>query len=204
VNLFAAAEPVSLNLPGAEIRYWPALPLQPDTSVWRDSLIAQTPWRQESIEVWGRTHPQPRLTAWYGDDGASYAYSGLSLAPLRWTPLLASIKQQVEACCEHRFNSVLLNYYRDHRDSMGMHADDEPELGPEPVIASLSLGEQRVLRFRHRYDSGEPAVKLPLDDGSLLLMSGATQRNWKHGIDKLSRFCGPRVNLTFRRIVTAT
>ena len=153
------------------------------------------------MHVWGKTHLQPRLHAWYGDPGMGYRYSGLELEPLGWTPLLTALKAQVEALCEASFNSVLLNYYRDQRDSMGMHADDEPELGPDPVIASVSFGEERVLRFKHRRDRSIEPIKVSLPHGSLLLMKGPTQANWHHGINKLSRPCGPRVNLTFRRIV---
>jgi alkylated DNA repair dioxygenase AlkB len=153
------------------------------------------------VVVWGKTYPQPRLTAWYGDEDARYEYSGLELAPLPWTARLLAIKASVERAAGTRFNSVLLNYYRNERDSMGMHSDDEPELGAEPVIASLSLGETRTLVFRHRLDRSRTPIRIDLGDGSLLLMRGATQRNWKHGIAKERRPCGARVNLTFRRIV---
>ncbi len=114
--------------------------------------------------------------------------------------LLTRLKARVEQVTGSRFNSVLLNYYRDQRDSMGLHADDEPELGAEPVIASLSLGEERKLVFRHRSRRELTTVSVPLPSGSLLVMRGPTQRHWKHGIRKLTRPCGPRVNLTFRRV----
>jgi alkylated DNA repair dioxygenase AlkB len=117
---------------------------------------------------------------------------------LPWTPLLAHIKAAVETASGRRFNSVLLNYYRDGRDSMGMHSDDEPELGPEPAIASVSFGETRTFILRHK--RSKRTVKLDLTSGSMLLMAGATQSNWVHGIDKVSRPLGPRVNLTFRFI----
>lgn len=123
-------------------------------------LIADTPWRVESVVLWGRRYPQPRLTAWYGDENARYVYSGIELDPLPWTPRLLAIRASVERATDSRFNSVLLNYYRNERDSMGMHSDDEAEL----------------------------------------LMRGATQRNWKHGIAKERRPRGARVNLTFRYI----
>jgi alkylated DNA repair dioxygenase AlkB len=183
------------------VRLWPRIDWQPDADACLARLIAETPWRQDEVQVWGKTHLQPRLHAWYGDEGMRYRYSGLELAPLPWTPLLSSLRRQVEVITGAEFNSVLLNYYRDHRDSMGMHADDEPELGSDPVIASVSFGEERVLRFKHRRDRNIEPVKLPLPHGSLLLMRGATQANWHHGINKLTRPCGPRANLTFRRIV---
>jgi alkylated DNA repair dioxygenase AlkB len=163
-------------------------------------LIEDTPWRIESVVLWGRRYPQPRLTAWYGDENARYVYSGIELDPLPWTPRLLAIRASVERTTHTRFNSVLLNYYRDERDSMGMHSDDEPELGAEPVIASLSFGAARTLVFRHRSDRGTKPIRIELGDGSLLLMRGATQRNWKHGIAKERRPRSARVNLTFRHI----
>lgn len=165
-----------------------------------DELITATPWQERTIKLWGKSYLQPRLTAWYGDAGCGYSYSGIRLEPLPWTDLLLSLKDRVEALAGHRFNSVLLNYYRNERDSMGMHSDDEPELGPAPVIASLSLGQERSLLLRHKTRTDLGTLKLPLPNQSLLIMAGATQRHWKHGIAKLSRPCGPRLNLTFRRI----
>jgi alkylated DNA repair dioxygenase AlkB len=162
-------------------------------------LIAETAWRAESVTVFGRRHLQPRLTAWHGE--ASYTYSGLTLAPLPFTPLLQAIRAAVEAATGHRYNSVLLNYYRDGRDSMGMHSDDEPELGPQPAIASVSFGETRAFVLRHKH-TGE-TVRLELADGSLLFMGGGLQLNWRHGINKSARPLGPRVNLTFRQIFQA-
>lgn len=159
-------------------------------------LIAETAWRAETITLWGKQHAQPRLSAWYGD--ARYSYSGLTLDPLPFTPLQLRIKAAVEAATGRPFNSVLLNYYRNERDSMGMHSDDEPELGPEPAIASVSFGATRSFILKHR--RSKQTLRLPLGDGSLLLMSGPTQENWTHGINKQTRPCGPRVNLTFRYI----
>jgi alkylated DNA repair dioxygenase AlkB len=159
-------------------------------------LVGETPWREESVVVYGKRHLQPRLTAWYGD--ASYTYSGLRLEPLPWTELLLVIRGAVEAACGHRFNSVLLNRYRNGRDSMGMHSDDEPKLGLDPVIASLSYGATRTFILRHKRD--KRTIRLALDDGSLLLMSGQLQRHWLHGINKSSRPLGERINLTFRYI----
>jgi alkylated DNA repair dioxygenase AlkB len=160
-------------------------------------LVAQTAWRAETVVVYGKRHPQPRLTAWHGD--AAYSYSGLTLAPEPFSPLLETLRSAVEAVTGHRYNSVLLNYYRDGRDSMGMHSDDEPELGPAPAIASLSLGATRTFVLRHK-QTGQ-TVKLDLPDGSLLLMAGALQRHWLHGINKTARSVAPRLNLTFRYIV---
>lgn len=165
-------------------------------------LIDDTPWRQDEVTVWGRRWPQPRLAAWYGDPEARYRYARLDLQPLAWTPVLLGLKAEVEQVCGQRFNSVLLNYYRDQGDAMGMHADDEPELGARPLIASLSLGATRRFAIRHRRDRGRPGLDLDLADGSLLIMAGDMQQHWKHGLRRQRRPCGPRVNLTFRRILT--
>ena len=159
-------------------------------------LVAETAWRQDSITVWNKVHLQPRLSAWYGN--APYRYSGMLLEPLPFTALQLRLKEAVEAATGHRYNSVLLNYYRDEHDSMGMHADDERELGPAPAIASLSFGAARTLVFKHK--RLPLTSKLALGDGSLLLMAGPTQRHWKHGINKQRQHCGPRINLTFRHI----
>ena len=184
-----------------EVFYLRNLELGRDDVTVRDQLIAEVPWRQESILVWGKMYRQPRLVAWFGDEGSNYTYSGITLNPIPWTDLLFDIKKRVETVTSADFNSVLLNYYRDNRDSMGFHSDDEAELGQNPVIASLSLGEERTLVLKHRTSKLAKPVRLRLESGSLLLMKGETQRHWKHGIAKETRRCGPRINLTFRRIV---
>jgi alkylated DNA repair dioxygenase AlkB len=189
-----------IPMPDAEVSYLACLALAESHEEVLGQLIAEVPWRSEEVVIWGRRLPQPRLTAWYGDPGAAYAYSGIQLHPLPWTPNLRDIKTRVEALVGSTFNSVLLNYYRDHQDSIGFHSDAEPELGEQPVIASLSLGAERTFIMRHKtLDRIEP-VRLRLASGSLLLMRGDTQRCWRHGVPKESRPCGPRVNLTFRRI----
>lgn len=188
-------------MPDADVRLLRRLDLaQPSVEILR-RLIAEVPWRHEEVVMWGRKVPQPRLTAWYGDPGRAYAYSGIELQPLPWTTLLLDIKTRVEAAAGTAFNSVLLNYYRDERDSIGFHSDDEPELGPRPAIASLSLGAERIFILKHKKLKHAEPVRLPLPSGSLLLMRGETQHNWRHGIAKESRPCGARVNLTFRTIV---
>ncbi|UOG74683.1 alpha-ketoglutarate-dependent dioxygenase AlkB [Hymenobacter tibetensis] len=162
-------------------------------------------WRHEPIKIFGKEVMQPRLTAWYGDPGARYAYSGLALEPLPFTPALQQLREQVEAAANTRFNSVLLNLYRTGQDSMGWHADDEPELGPEPVIASISLGATRRFRMRPRHPDRlrHDSVALDLNSGSLLLMRGTTQQHWLHAIPKTARPTTPRLNLTFRLVTTA-
>lgn len=186
----------------AEVYYLHHLPLAQPPHIVMSELIDEVRWRAENIVVWGRTYPQPRLIAWYGDVGMNYTYSGIQLVPLPWTETLLDIKSRVEGATHMDFNSVLLNYYRDQRDSMGLHSDDEPELGERPILASLSLGEERIFILKHKRAKALKPVRLKLASGSLLLMRGETQRYWKHGIDKETRPCGPRVNLTFRRIRT--
>ncbi|WP_026880498.1 alpha-ketoglutarate-dependent dioxygenase AlkB family protein [Hymenobacter norwichensis] len=163
-------------------------------------LTTTIPWRHEPIKLFGKEVLQPRLTAWHGDPTARYAYSGLALDPQPWTPALQQLRQQVEAAAQTRFNSVLLNLYRHGQDSMGWHADDEPELGMAPVIASVSLGATRRFRLRPRHPEVvvHAPVSLDLPTGSLLLMRGTTQQHWLHAVPKTARPTEPRLNLTFR------
>lgn len=196
----SAPAPANIPMPDAEVLLYTDLHLGCEADGLLRRLIDDVHWRQEHITLFGKTHQQPRLVAWYGDQHARYRYSGKTYEPLPWSDTLQQLKGLAERVSASRFNSVLLNYYRDGRDSMGLHADDEPELGPEPVIASLSLGETRTLYFRHRYRKDLDTVNVALPAGSLLLMRGATQRYWKHGIRKLARTCGPRINLTFRHV----
>lgn len=151
--------------------------------------------------MFGRQVAIPRLQAWYGDPNCTYRYSGLQLNPLPWTPDLLQLKARVEKLCQHTFNSVLLNLYRTGSDSNGWHSDDEKELGEQPVIASLSLGETRRFRLRHKYDKDIAPINLNLSSGSLLCMSGHSQSCWQHCIPKTARTVGPRINLTFRNIL---
>ncbi len=158
-------------------------------------LLEQVPWRQES----GRFGPMPRLTAWYADAGRSYSYSGVTHIGLEWIPPLVALKHRLEATCEASFNSALLNRYRDGRDSMGWHADNERELGINPAIASVSLGSARRFRLKH-LQTGE-TLEFDLSHGSLLLMAGTTQHHWQHAVPKSTRSVGERINVTFREIV---
>jgi alkylated DNA repair dioxygenase AlkB len=189
-----------IPLEDAELYYLPRILLPHTAETVMNQLIDEVPWRADNIVVWGKTYPQPRLTAWYGDEGANYTYSGIHLDPLPWTHTLIEIKKRVERISGIDFNSVLLNYYRDHRDSMGLHSDDEPELGRRPIISSVSLGEERTFILKHKTRRDLKIVRLRLASGSLLLMTGETQHYWKHGIEKERRPCGSRINLTFRRI----
>jgi alkylated DNA repair dioxygenase AlkB len=197
-DLLEPLERVKLSMIDADVTFWRQIDLGRDGGRLLHDLIDQSAWRQEKIVVYGKPYLQPRLSAWHGD--LAYSYSGIRLEPRPWTAILQDIRRRVEALAGYEFNSVLLNYYRDHRDKMGMHSDDEAELGPQPVIASLSLGETRTLLFRHRTRKELKTVKLALPDASLLLMRGDTQKHWRHGINAEKRACGPRINLTFRTI----
>lgn len=198
MDLFTPANSlIAIPIPDGELLWLEQLPLGLANEEVLARLVAETGWRAETITLWGKQYLQPRLTAWHGD--ARYGYSGLDLEPLPFTPLLLAMKAAVEAATGHGFNSVLLNYYRDERDSMGMHSDDEPELGPEPAIASVSFGAARTFILRHR--QSKQTLKLQLTSGSVLLMRGKTQHFWLHGINKSVRPIGPRVNLTFRNIL---
>ena len=192
--------PEFLEAPDADLLLFRHLDLgAPEAEVFR-SLLDAVAWRREQITLFGKTHWQPRLLAWYGDPDASYRYSGKRYDPQPWLPELDDLRARVEAVSGARFNSVLANLYRDGNDSMGLHADDEPELGENPVIASLSLGEERVFRLKHRTRQDLRPLRLPLPGGSLLVMRGPTQRYWKHEVPKSRRPCGPRINLTFRLV----
>lgn len=159
-------------------------------------IVIDTPWRQEEITVFGRKYPMPRQTYWMGD--VPYSYSGLINLSEGTSEPVASVWRQVEELCQTTFNGVLLNLYRDGRDSMGWHADDEKSLGPQPIIASVNLGAARRLRFKPRSKILSESVSVDLPHGSVLIMRGNTQRNWLHCVPKTAKVVGPRVNLTFR------
>jgi len=163
------------------------------------ALHSSVKWRQDTIYFYGKTIPLPRLTSWYGDEGKSYIYSGIQQHPEPWTPTLTSIKLKAEAISKITFNSVLINLYRDGKDSVSWHSDDEPELGKNPIIASISLGGTRRFSLRHK-TSKDYKIDIDLPKGSLLLMKGETQHFWKHQIAKTAKSVEPRINLTFRVI----
>jgi alkylated DNA repair dioxygenase AlkB len=160
------------------------------------SINDETPWEARNIVLFGKEVPQPRLACWYGD--LAYSYSGITLDPRPMTPTLLEIKQRCEQAASARFNSVLVNLYRDGQDSMGLHADDEPELGVEPIIASVSFGGERNFRLRHR--QSKDLQQISLATGSLLVMSGLSQECWMHDVPKTKKFVAPHINLTFRYI----
>lgn len=196
---YASPSGEPLPLQDADIRYWSRAFGPEEASRLFDELRASTEWRQEEVLIFGRRRLVPRLVAWYGDPGARYTYSGTPHEPLPWTPAIQRVRERVHELAGHTFNGVLLNLYRDGRDGMGWHSDDEPELGRDPVIASVSFGATRRFRLRHR-KRRELAAEIPLAHGSLLLMAGSTQHHWLHAVPKTSSAVGPRVNLTFRGV----
>jgi alkylated DNA repair dioxygenase AlkB len=196
VSLFPDTQ---LQLPDAQLDFQPGWLDASTADSWLSQLLQETPWQQPQLRLYGRLHPVPRLVAWYGDDEASYRYSGLIHRPLPWTPLLAHIRQRLQAAVSQPLNGALLNYYRDGHDSMGWHSDDEAELGANPLIVSLNLGGTRRFDLR-RKGCSRIEHSLELANGSLLVMAGPTQHYWQHQVAKTRRPCAPRLNLTFRLI----
>lgn len=162
-------------------------------------LYSGTQWQQDTIQIFGKCTPLPRLTAWYGDEGKSYTYSGIEQHPQPWTPTLSSIKARIEKVADVTFNSVLLNLYRHGKDSVSWHSDDEPELGKNPIIGSVSFGETRRFSLKHKQIK-DRKVEIDLPHGSFLLMRDETQHYWRHQISKTTKAVSPRINLTFRII----
>jgi alkylated DNA repair dioxygenase AlkB len=165
------------------------------------ALLTGLHWQEEDIFIFGKWAKVPRLMCWYGEPDAYYQYSGVIHQPKPWTPELFKIRKKVEQQCQCPFNSVLANLYRDGRDSMGCHADNEKELGINPVIASLSLGEERVFKMRHK--KRRHTLNINLQHGDLLIMGGTCQQHWVHSVPKTKISKAPRINLTFRKILIA-
>lgn len=191
---------IELLLPDASVFLWEVFLPEPEANVLYTTLRYQTTWQPNVIRLYGKEHPLPRLTAWYGEPDACYRYSGILNQPLPWTPHLSAVRDHVQHVTGHTFNSVLLNLYRSGADSVSWHADNEPEFGEKPVIASVSLGAVRVFQLRHRIRKDIARCEVPLPHGSLLLMTGDTQTYWQHRIPKTTRPMGARINLTFRYI----
>ena len=165
-----------------------------------DALINEVPWESHDLMLFGRTVTEPRLSAWIADTGVAYRYSGVTRTPLPWNSTLAAIRDDCGRATSVTFNSVLANLYRSGDDAMGWHADDEPELGLDPTIASVSLGAERRFDFRHRHSGDLVSVVLPHD--SLLIMSGPTQTHWMHRIARTKKSHDARINLTYRYVVS--
>jgi alkylated DNA repair dioxygenase AlkB len=166
-----------------------------------DQLTGSLHWTQDRIVVYGREVQIPRLNAWYGDPGTDYAYSGLQLQPRPWLPALGDLREQLSAHLQHRFNSVLANFYRDGSDSVGRHADDETELGPLPLIATISLGASRRFALYPKKKGAAAPWRADLPGGSLFVMAGRCQQAWQHEIPKTARPVGGRVSLTYRQLI---
>ena len=198
MNLLFPHEKIVFDLPDAEIEYHPSLFNSEKANELFELLKNEIPWQHDEITVYGKKHLQPRLTSLFGNDGKPYGYSNIIMQPNRWNPLLMFIKNEVEAVCNENFTTVLLNYYRDGKDSNGWHADNEKELGRNPIIASVSFGAERVFQLKHNTTNQRQNINL--ENGSLLIMKGATQHFWKHQIPKSSKEIGARINLTFRII----
>lgn len=186
--------------PAGWARFW-ANYLSADKAERAFNELAKTlQWEQHAIRIFGRLVNQPRLTAFYGEQGVSYRYSGLQFSAIGWDGLIHELACEVSELTQHSFNSVLCNYYRDGQDSMGWHADNEPELGTNPVIASVSLGACRRFDFKPKEGVVGTKQSIWLGSGSCLLMGGDLQHNWLHQIPKTKRINEPRINLTFRWI----
>lgn len=200
MNLPNKPEPIFFNLKDADIVYYPNFLDEVSADDLLKELSDTIPWQQDNIKLFGKIHAQPRLTALFGNNEKPYTYSNITMQPHPWTPILQQIKSRVEALAEVDFTSVLLNLYRSGKDSNGWHADNEKELGINPVIASVSLGAERFFHLKHNAEPLKQSILL--EHGSLLLMKGSTQHFWKHQIPKTAKPMGTRINLTFRIIRT--
>lgn len=188
-----------IEMPDADVIYFPALFSTDESIHYFHSLCQAIQWKQDAITMYGRTIDVPRLTAWYGEPGTKYTYSGIAQTAIPWIVELRRIKDRIEPLSDTVFNSVLLNRYRDGNDSVSWHSDDEPELGVNPTIGSVSFGETRRFQFRHKQDATRRST-IELTDGSFLLMRGPTQHHWVHQIPKSKGKMRSRINLTFRLI----
>ena len=194
---------------GGKLRLYPHLFSAQESVRYLDALKQEVDWKSERIAMFGRSVALPRKTAWFGDPGMRYTYSGISLEPDAWTDTLLGIRARVEEANGSKFNSVLLNFYRDGRDSVSWHSDDEPELGEDPVIGSVSFGSERPFRLRRKAVGARPLERtrrrlqltLSLPNGSYLEMGAGIQRCWLHQLPKRPRLTGERINLTFRKIL---
>lgn len=196
MNLFGNGNILSQD---GETQFFPNAFSKSDADRLFHTLAEKINWRHEPIKMFGRELMQPRLTAYYAHAGKDYTYSGITMKGNAWISELLEIKEHVEKLCLVKFNAALLNYYRDGKDSMAWHSDNEKELGRNPIIASVSFGSSRNFQFRHLYHKQLKAAVL-LTHGSLLLMQGPTQHFWQHQIPKTNLLIGPRINITFRVI----
>ncbi|MCB0382489.1 MAG: alpha-ketoglutarate-dependent dioxygenase AlkB [Psychroserpens sp.] len=198
MDLFSEEKTI-LKLPNAELIYIPKFLNQLQANYYFYYLKQHVNWQQDDITIFGKTYKQPRLTALYAENKTSYSYANTTMHPTPLTSELKALKKIIETEAHHKFTTVLINLYRDGQDSNGWHADNEKELGKNPVIASLSLGETRPFHFKHR-DLKDERYKLHLEHGSLLIMKDEMQHHWLHQIAKTKKIIGERINLTFRTL----
>jgi len=203
LDLLARREPssgevVRFALPDADVALWPRFLARSQADRCLEALPRELLWRQDKVQMWGRSYDVPRLQQWFADEGLCYTWSGIRMAPAPWHPLLVGLRRRLLGLLGVDFNSALANLYRDGRDTVGWHADDEPELGEAPIIASVSLGATRDFVLRHRRRRDLATTTIPLEHGSLLVMRGPTQACWEHALPRRLRVTAPRVNLTFR------
>lgn len=197
---FNSEEKIDLNLVDAEVVYYPNFLVSQEANLLFDLLYKETTWQQDDICVFGKTYPQPRLTHLFANDDRPYSYSNITMHPSAFPEYLEQIKLKIEQLISAQFTTCLVNLYRNGQDSNGWHADNEKELGKNPIIASLSLGASRFFHLKHRNDTALK-TKIELTHGSLLIMGGATQHHWLHQIPKTKKISDPRINLTFRKLV---
>ncbi|MEP3836231.1 MAG: alpha-ketoglutarate-dependent dioxygenase AlkB [Algibacter sp.] len=190
---------INLNLKDAEIAYYPEFFNTIEANRYFESLLNEIKWQQDSITIYGKTYLQPRLTSFYANNTNTYKYSNITMQPHPFNGDLLLIKSKIETQLKVKFTSCLANLYRDGKDSNGWHADNEKELGKNPIIASVSFGAERYFNLKHKVDKSLK-TKLILQHGSLLVMQGKTQNNWLHQIPKTKKKIGKRINLTFRII----
>ena len=198
MSLFPTDSFYDLNLEDAGVLYYPNIYSSSEADKLYKVLLEQVSWQQDTIKVFGKNYLQPRLTAFYSENEKTLNYSNISMRPHPFFKELNNIKNKAQEITSEFFTSCLLNLYRDGKDSNGWHADDEKELGINPVIASVSLGEARMFHFKHKTKSLKH--KILLEHGSMLLMKGQTQHYWLHQIPKTKRQIGSRINITFRTV----
>ena len=197
--MFSNDSPINLNLPDSDIIYYPKFLNHGEATEYFEVIKKNTPWQQDNITVYGKKYAQPRLTALFGNNGKPYSYSNITMQPHEFTEELLAIGSRIETITNINFTTCLLNLYRDGKDSNGWHADNEKELGQNPIIASVTLGQERYFHLKHRTNKNLKS-KILLQHGSLLVMKGETQHQWLHQIPKTAKPIGERINLTFRII----
>lgn len=196
--LSSNSNPILLPVQDAEFRYWQGFVGAQEAEDLYQWLVQHIPWRQDEITLFGKKVLQPRLVCWMADAGISIKYSGLVMAPTSWLAPVSDLKSRIEKTTGTTYNSVLINYYRHGQDSMGWHADNEPELGANPLIASISLGAEREFQLK-QMEHGT-LHKIILEHGSLLFMGQNSQKLYKHQLPKRPKVQAGRINLTFRKM----